>query len=372
MTRREGAGPRPQAEPSEPREARREDPGQPREPRLGSIELDGSAGEGGGQVLRTSLALAAITGRAIRIDRVRARRAKPGLQRQHLTCVLAAAEVCGGEVRGASVGSGRVDFTPGAVRGGDFAFDIGTAGSTGLVLQTVVPILLGAPGPSRVVVTGGTFNPMAPSAEFLARAFFPMLRRMGAHVSLTVERHGFYPAGGGRVVCEIAPGPLAPIELVDGGPVVRRLARVVSARLPSHVAERELAVVRERLGWSEHEIDDVDAASPGNALSLEVERAGVVELCTGFGEKGVRAELVAARACDELERYLAHDAPVGEHLADQLLVPMALARGGRYRSGPLSLHARTNIDVVERFGLVRFDVADAGGGVVVSVDCAHA
>jgi RNA 3'-terminal phosphate cyclase (ATP) len=369
MTRREGAGPRPEAEPSEPREARREDPGQPHEPRL---VIDGSAGEGGGQVLRTSLALAAITARAIRIDNVRARRAKPGLQRQHLACVLAAAEVCGGLVRGATLGSGRVDLAPGAVRGGDFAFDIGTAGSTGLVLQTVLPILLGAPGPSRVVVTGGTFNPMAPSADFLARAFLPILRRMGAQVALTVERHGFYPAGGGRVVCEIAPGPLAPIELVESGPVVRRLARVISARLPSHVAERELAIVRERLGWTEHEIDDVGAASPGNAISLEVERAGVVELVTGFGEKGVRAELVAARACDELARYLAHGAPVGEHLADQLLVPMALARGGRFRTGPLSLHARTNLDVIERFGLVRFDVADAGDGVVVSVDSAHA
>jgi RNA 3'-terminal phosphate cyclase (ATP) len=336
------------------------------------MEIDGSFGEGGGQVLRTSLALAAITGRAIRIDNVRARRAKPGLQRQHLACVLAAAEVCGAEIRGASVGSGRVDFAPGPVRAGDYTFEIGTAGSTGLVVQTVLPILLGADGPSRVVVTGGTHNPLAPAFDFLARAFVPALRAMGARVTIELERYGFMPAGGGRVVCTIEPAPLRAVSFVDGGPVTRRLARAISSRLPTHVAERELAVVQDVLGWSADECVPVDvgAASPGNALILEVERAGVVEVVTGFGERGTRAELVASRACAALQAYLAHDAPVGEHLADQLLVPMALARGGAFRSGPLSLHARTNRDVIERFVDVRFDVADAGPDVVVSVQSA--
>jgi RNA 3'-terminal phosphate cyclase (ATP) len=370
MPRRRGAAPRPEAEPSASPAGRREDAGQLPEPRLGST-IDGSFGEGGGQILRTSLALAAITGRAIRIDNVRARRAKPGLQRQHLACVRAAAEVCGATVRGASVGSGRVDFEPGPVRAGEYAFDIGTAGSTGLVVQTVLPILLGAGAPSRVVVTGGTHNPMAPPFDFLARAFVPALRAMGAQIELELERPGFVPVGGGRVACTITPAPLGPLPAayLDGGAITRRRACVISSRLPSHVAARELDVVRARLGWSadEHEVREVSAASAGNALLLEVERGGVVELVTGFGERGTRAERVAGLACDELEAFLARDVPVGEHLADQLLVPMALAGAGRFRTGPLSLHARTNLDVIERFVPLRFDVAEQGAAVVVSV-----
>jgi len=342
------------------------------------VVIDGAAGEGGGQVLRTTLALAAIAGRPVRIDRVRARRSKPGLRPQHLACVRAAAEVCGAEVRGASVGSGRVDFAPGPVRAGDYRFDVGTAGSTGLVLQTVVPILLEAGGPSRVVVTGGTHNPLAPCFDFLAAAFAPLLARMGARVTFALERHGFYPSGGGRVTATIAPAAWAPLELVDAGPVVRRRARAIVARLPTHVAERELGVVRARLGWTDDECEavSVDAAGPGNALVLEVERDAVLEVVTGFGEKGVRAELVAARACDELAAYLDGDAPVGPHLADQLLVPMALAaratgRGGRFRTGPMTLHAHTNLGLVERLLDVRFDVDETGAGAIVSVESAH-
>jgi RNA 3'-terminal phosphate cyclase (ATP) len=345
---------------------------------MDALVIDGAAGEGGGQVLRTALALAAIAGRPIRIDRVRARRGTPGLRAQHLACVLAAAEVCGAEVRGATVGSGRVDFAPGPVRAGDYRFDVGTAGSTGLVLQTVLPILLDAGGPSRVVVTGGTHNPLAPCFDFLAAAFAPPLARMGAPVGFALERHGFYPAGGGRVVATIAPAAWAPLDLIDARPVVRRRARAIVSRLPTHVAARELAAVRARLGWADDECEPaaVDAAGPGNALVLEVERDAVTEVVTGFGERGVRAELVAARACDELAAYLDGGAPVGAHLADQLLVPMALAAratggGGRFRTGPLTLHARTNLELVERLLPVRFDVADAGAGAVVSVQSTH-
>ena len=198
---------------------------------------------------------------------------------------------------------------------------------------------------------------------------------MGAAVSLEVVRHGFYPAGGGAIESTIAPGALRPLELLDAGPITRRRARAIVARLPTHVAERELAVVRARLRWdaSDCEIVDVDSAGPGNALVLEVERAGVTEVVSGFGEKGTRAELVAERACAELEAHLAHGAPVGAHLADQLLLPMTLARAGRFRTGPLSLHATTNLDVIRRFvDDVRFDVAEAGGATIVSVQSAHA
>lgn len=341
---------------------------------MDQLVIDGARGEGGGQVLRTSLSLAAITGRTVRIDNVRARRAKPGLQRQHLTCVKAAAAICDGELRGASVGSGRVDFSPGAVKAGDYTFDIGSAGGTGLVLQTVIPILLGASAPSTVTVIGGTHNPLAPCFDYLARAFAPMLARMGAAIALTVERHGFYPAGGGRVTCAITPAAWTPLDACTAGPVTRRAARVIVARLPTHVAERELAIVRERLGVTAGEcaIDSVPAASPGNALLLEIERGGITEIATGFGEKGVRAELVAARACDEIDAMLATDAPIGPHLADQLLVPMALAaRAGAGRSvirtGELTLHTTTNLDTIGLFLDVKRQRREVDGAIELAI-----
>jgi len=333
------------------------------------IEIDGSAGEGGGQILRTSLALSVITGRPIRLSSIRARRAKPGLQRQHLACVEAAAAISGAKVRGAAVGSQVVVFEPGPLAGGEHRFAIGTAGSTGLVLQTVLPPLLAAPAPSRVIVEGGTHNPLSPPFDFLARAFAPLLGRMGADVRLRLERHGFYPAGGGRVVCELAPARLHPIALVETAPVTRRSARVILSRLPTHVGRRELGVVQERLGLADADctVDEVDSPGPGNALLLEVERAGVTEVVTGFGEKGVRAEKVAADACDELERLLAAGVPVGEHLADQLLLPMALAGGGRYRTLPASLHTTTNIAVIQRFLDVAIATSPIDGGVEIAV-----
>jgi RNA 3'-terminal phosphate cyclase (ATP) len=331
-----------------------------------TVMLDGSRGEGGGQILRTALALSAITGRPLELDRIRARRAKPGLQRQHLTCVLAAAELCGAEVTGAAVGSSRLTFTPGARRGGSFTFDIGTAGSTGLVLQTVLPILLGAPAAAVVEVRGGTHNPQAPCFDFLDRVFVPALRRMGARVELAIDAHGFYPAGGGRVVAQLEPAPLAPAAFVERGPITRRWATAIVARLPTHVATRELMTVQERLDLEpgECEVRDVRSAGPGNALLIELEFAGGRELVTGFGEKGVRAELVAETACEEARTWLAAGVPVGDHLADQLLLPMALAGGGRFRTRALTLHATTNIDTIRAFVDVSIETRASEGGAV--------
>lgn len=330
--------------------------------------IDGARGEGGGQILRSSLALAVITGRPVRLQRIRAGRPKPGLARQHLTCALAAAEICGGQLRGAELRSQRVDFTPGPVRAGEYTFTIGTAGSTGLVLQTVLPPLLLADGPSRVVIEGGTHNPGGPPFDFLARAFVPALRAIGARVEVTIERHGFVPAGGGRIVATIEPAPLRRLERVDAAPVVRRPARALVARLDPTIGGRELGVVRERLGWEGGETEVVQAGGPGNALVLEGERAdGATEVVTGFGEKGVRAELVADRACAEARAVLDADVPVGEHLADQLMLPLAIGAGGRYRTLPLSLHSTTNIDTIGLFLDVPIAVEPADGGVIVTV-----
>jgi RNA 3'-terminal phosphate cyclase (ATP) len=351
--------------------------------REGLVEIDGARGEGGGQILRTSLALSMITGKPLRMERIRAGRAKPGLRRQHLACVQAAQRLSNAEVRGAEVGSQTLEFAPQEIAAERVDIDIGTAGSTSLVVQTILVPAIVAGRPFTALVTGGTHNPMAPPFDFLTRVFVPQLRAMGADVTLTLERHGFAtgkpgrrdshddPAPyRGRVAVEIGAAALTPIELVDAGPITSRHATALLARLPAHVADRELAVVRERLGWShaECEVRDVrDAGGPANLLMLEVERASGRELVTVLGEQGLRAETVAERACDELAAFLAADVPVGEHLADQLLLPLAVAGGGRFRAAALSLHATTNIDTIALFLDVPIRVAPEGGAVVVTV-----
>ena len=324
------------------------------------LTIDGSQGEGGGQVLRSALALSMVTGTPFRIDQIRARRAKPGLLRQHLTAVQAATQVCGAEVLGASLGSSRLDFKPGKVRPGAYAFAVGTAGSATLVLQTVLPALLTAAEPSTLTLEGGTHNPFAPPFDFLARAFLPLIGRLGPRVTAALERHGFYPAGGGRFNVRIEPVPkLRRLELPERGEVRTRSARALVARLPLSIAERELAVVREQLGWSGAELraEEVgDSAGAANVLMLEIASEHATEVFTGFGERGRRAEDVARQAVDEARACLAAGVPVGERLADQLLLPLALAGGGSFHTTELSQHSRTNLDVIGKFLAVRVEV----------------
>lgn len=319
------------------------------------LTIDGAQGEGGGQILRSSVALALVLGRPVRIERVRAGRRRPGLLRQHLTAVRAAAEIGeGSALEGAELGSTTVVFRPGVARGGEHRFAVGSAGSATLVLQTILPPLLLTPEPSSLVLEGGTHNPMAPPFEHLARAFLPLLARMGARVVAVLERHGFYPAGGGRLRVQVEPaagGRLAPLELLERGGLRGARARAVVANLPRHIAERELGRVRKTLGVADAalELAEVESAGPGNVLSLELESDRLTEVVTGFGEKGVRAERVADLAIREAQRYLRSPAPVGEHLADQLLLPLALAGGGAFRTLRPSSHLRTNVAVVRAF-----------------------
>jgi RNA 3'-terminal phosphate cyclase (ATP) len=330
------------------------------------VELDGSFGEGGGQILRTSLALSIITRTPIRIVNVRARRAKPGLQRQHLTSVLAAQEISGARVEGARLHSSEIVFEPEEAIAGNHHFKIGTAGSAALVLQTVLPPLMIAREPSVVTIEGGTHNSMSPPFDFLARVFAPLLARIGPKLELTLERAGFYPAGGGKIVARITPAAtMQRIELLERGARMSRSARVLLSKLPQHIADRELAVVKRELGWTDAElsIDRVeDALSPANLLFLELAFEHVTELFTGFGERGTPAETVAERAVRELEVYDRAQVPVGEHLADQLLLPMALAGGGSYRTTTPSLHTTTNIEVIKRLLPIRADIAEEPGG----------
>ncbi|MCA1816702.1 MAG: RNA 3'-terminal phosphate cyclase [Acidobacteria bacterium] len=317
------------------------------------ILIDGSFGEGGGQIIRTSLALSLVTGKAFRVERVRARRDPPGLKRQHLTAVNAAAAVGRAKVEGAGVGSQYFSFEPKDVVAGDYDFSIGTAGSTTLVLQTILPPLVIARGASLVTLEGGTHNVHAPPFDFLAKTFLPLVRRTGPKVEIDLIRYGFYPPGGGKLTVLIEPtGERKRLDITRRGEISRKLARALCVKLPPSVGERALSVVRERLGWDGEELrveTTANAVSPGFVLTLEMESGGLTELFTGVGERGVRAEDVAERAVAEVENYLASGAPVGEHLADQLLIPMALAGGGSYVTGEPSLHTTTNVEIIKKF-----------------------
>jgi RNA 3'-terminal phosphate cyclase (ATP) len=317
--------------------------------------IDGSRGEGGGQLLRTSLALSLVTGAPFQISRIRAGRSKPGLLRQHLTAVQASAAISGAQVEGAQVGSRELTFIPGPVRGGDYAFAVGTAGSATLVLQTVLPALLLQGGTSRLTLEGGTHNPMAPPFDALDRCFLPLLRRMGAQVSAQLERPGFYPAGGGRFRVQVESVPsLSRLELLHRGEV-RGSARALVAGLPYEIGKRELGVVRERMGFAPESLQvEQPEGFVGNALMIELQSEAATELFTGFGERGVAAEQVAARAVDEAQAYLKADVPVGEHLADQLLLPIALAGGGAFRTVAPSSHTCTQAETIGLFLGVKF------------------
>ena len=202
------------------------------------LTIDGSFGEGGGQILRTALALSLVTGKPFRIDNIRAGRKNPGLLRQHLTAVNAATEISQAEVTGAGIGSRELTFAPGSVESGDYAFAVGTAGSTTLVLQTVLPALLIADGKSQLILEGGTHNPFAPPFDFLEQAFLPLVNRMGPRVTAELERPGFYPAGGGRMRVTIEPaGELKKhLDIPSRGEVRGRRAKAVVANLPISIA----------------------------------------------------------------------------------------------------------------------------------------
>ncbi len=325
------------------------------------LELDGAQGEGGGQILRSALSLAMLQSRPLRLINIRAGRKKPGLMRQHLACVKAAASVSSATVDGAEIGSTALEFRPAAIRPGHFEFKIGSAGSTMLVLQTVLPALLQANGESRVVLEGGTHNQMAPSSDFIGAAFLPQLARMGAEVAMTVERHGFFPAGGGRVEVRIAPRTLRPLELLERGESRGIDATAVLRSLPHHIAQRELDTAAQRLTLTNRRQLDLPAGpGPANALVLTAAFEHVTEVVVGLGEHGVSAEIVAKTAADELRAYLAHGAPVGEHLADQLLLPLVLAGGGSFVTGRPSLHLETNAAVIHAFDAARVDIRPDG------------
>lgn len=317
------------------------------------ITIDGSEGEGGGQVLRNACALSLVTGQSFRIHSIRGGRQKPGLMRQHLTAIEAACRLGNADCDGLEIGASEIVFRPGAIRAGDYRFAIGTAGSTGLVLQTILIPLLLADGPSRLVIEGGTHNLAAPPFDFIERAFLPIINRMGARVKARLIRHGFFPRGGGQIEIEILPAALAPIECLDRGSPTHVSATALIAGLPFEIAQRELDTARKLLPhWSDEAFATrqlPEELGPGNALLLEAGFDHVTEIVTGFGKLGVSAESLAKTAAQRMAGYLASAAFAGPYLADQLLLPFALAGGGSFTTVKPSQHTLTAASVIQAF-----------------------
>ncbi|MBQ0772676.1 MAG: RNA 3'-terminal phosphate cyclase [Sphingomonadales bacterium] len=316
------------------------------------IKIDGSEGEGGGQVLRTSASLSLVTGQPFRIENIRGKREKQGLMRQHVTSLEAACAISESECDGLAVGSSEITFRPGSVKSGNYRFAVGTAGSTNLVLQTILPALVFTDGPSHIILEGGTHNLMAPPFDFIERAFLPIINRMGPTISAKLIRHGFYPQGGGRIEIDINPAPLQRIECLDRGKLCSTSGTAYFAGLPYEIASREVKAASKILGWEDGAIGVrqlPEDQGPGNILILEAAFENVSEVVSGFGKLGLKAERLAKTAANRMKGYLASKAFAGPYLADQLLLPFALSGGGAFTTVKPSQHSLTSADIVEKF-----------------------
>ena len=336
------------------------------------IDIDGSFGEGGGQILRSSLSLSLVTGRPLRMNNIRAGRKKPGLLRQHLTAVNAATEIGKAHVTGNALGSRMLKFEPEKVVPGEYTFSIGTAGSTMLVLETILPALMLAETPSILHLKGGTHNPQSPPYEFFKSTLVPLLELMGPKIEPILFRHGFYPAGGGEVYANIIPvSKLSPLVLTERGPLIQRRAMAMLSKLPSTIAGRELNTVANEAGWLDSELTTVqvkDSPGPGNILLLCLKFEKITEIFTGVGELGIRSEDVARNAVKQMKDYLRYDVPVGEYTADQLLLPCGIAAwqgvGSTFRTLPLSGHSLTHIELLRKFLDIEINIKTEKDGAV--------
>lgn len=330
------------------------------------IIIDGSEGEGGGQMVRNSCALSLVTAKPFRITNIRAKRSRPGLMRQHMTAVEAACAISGAQCEGLAVGSSELTFHPGTVRAGEYNFAVGTAGSTGLVLQTVLMPLAMADGPSRLVLSGGTHNMLAPPFDFIERSFLPVINRMGPGVTARLMRHGFYPRGGGRIEVDITPAPLRPIDCFERGERVGVAGHALFSGLPFAIAERMLARARRDLPeWADETFavrQLPEDQGPGVILMLEARYAHATEIVSGFGQLGVPAERLGKTSAARMKGYLEASAFAGPYLADQLILPFVLAGGGSFTTVKPSQHMLTAIDIARRFTGRRIDLTQQPDG----------
>lgn len=322
------------------------------------IEIDGSSL--GGQALFAALALSMATGRSFEMTGIRANRDEPGLLRRHLEALNIANQISGATLSGNRIGSQAVRVEPGKVKPGEYRFRLGMAASTGRIFQMIMPALLGAGAPSNVVIEGSTHSNDGPPFEYLEKTYMPVLAMMGAHVAVHLERHGFYPAGGGKMHCSVQPvKELSPIRLDERGPVLKRIIKVISAQISEKVARREQKVLDKKLPWPEECIEIVEVrntAGPGNALLAEIYSKDMCEVVSSFGTKGTRAQIVSKTLAKRISEYTSSIAPVGVHLAEHLLLPLALAGRGGFRAVAWSKQAKATMAIASHFSGTKLEM----------------
>lgn len=333
------------------------------------IEIDGTYGEGGGQVLRTSLSLAALTGRGVHFTGIRGGRRKPGLMRQHLACVKAVAEITSGTLEGAELNAQELTFKPGKIRAGNYHFVVGSAGSTILVAQTVIPVLLMADAPSHVTIEGGTHADGAPIYEFFEQVYLAALRKMGAEVAVKLDGIGFYPAGGGKILLEIQPvREWKPFSVLTRGKLLNSTLTALGSEIPTQILEDEIRICREDLQGQlqfRTRVREVESVGPGNVLLAILDFEEITEIFSICGDYGVTRKKVADRVAGMLQKYLKSSAPVGRFLADQLLLPMAIGAGGAFKTLAPTLHTTTNIEMIRKFLDVRIGLENLNDGTYI-------
>ncbi|MGA1979403.1 MAG: RNA 3'-terminal phosphate cyclase [Sedimentisphaerales bacterium] len=340
-----------------------------------TVSIDGSTGEGGGQILRTSLALSCITGKSLHIENIRAARRNPGLAKQHLSCVHAACQICNGKCQGAVQHSKVLDFHPGPVQSGDFYFDIGSAGSASLVIQTVLPALFLAGKPSTVTVTGGTHNPLAPPVDFLSETFLPAIATAGFHANCKLVKYGFFPAGGGKITFNIQPRQKnihKTINFCEPADKPQISARIYTAKLPENIAQKQHELLlQSKLGFEDIEhIEVTDSDGPGNCVMIRLCSSDRVTVFTAFGMRGKPSHKVISEVVDLAKDFLASGAAVDRFLADQLLIYMAISKAGCCTTNELTTHLTTNMEIIKKFLDVNFCVDKQNENYRVS--CLHA
>ncbi|MFC3902811.1 RNA 3'-terminal phosphate cyclase (ATP) [Acinetobacter marinus] len=315
------------------------------------ITIDGAQGEGGGQILRTALSLSMITGKAFTLTNIRAGRKKPGLMRQHLVCVQSAQQISNAKVEGAMLGSQELIFQPQQVQAGEYHFQIGSAGSTTLVLQTILPALLLQNESSQISIQGGTHNPLAPSADFISMCFLPTLQKIGVEVDFQLEKVGFMPIGAGQIRASIHPWlDRKALNLCERGDVQRIESFAGCLNLDkTDINQRELDTLSKKLNIDHAHQMHMHGVSQGNALAVLVKFAAHQQLFTALGTMNRSAERVANGLASEVRQYLGTGAMVDEYLADQLLLPLALGAGGSFTASHISEHTRTQAQMIQRF-----------------------
>lgn len=339
------------------------------------LDIDGSHGEGGGQLLRTAVALAALTGTPIRFHSIRVKRDNPGLAPQHLAAVRAVAALCDARVEGLALRSREIVFEPHEPRGGEFRFDVGTAGSVTLVLQALLPIMTTAKTGTRIEVAGGTDVRGAPPVDYLSEVLLPLLARMGVDARLATRRRGYYPRGGGEIEVCVNPGRIRPLRLLNPGRTLQIGGRVHVANLPVQIAERMGAAACGQLKSCDVPVHcetvclgSGEALGRGGAVVMWAQCEYTVLGAGRVAERGVRAEALGAAAGAELSADLAARATVDVHAADQILIYAALAGGeSSFTAREVTSHAQTAMWLIEQFLPVRFTAVPQGALTRITV-----